>query len=139
MGRKKSSKPSPKSAPDRKDDGRAKETGSRSPAFRYIASSVAVAVAVGGGITLKRIYADKPEEPKMNMAKSEEQSAAPYKRREVKPTMAPSSFSGVVASTYQIAREIPEVLDQIYCYCRCKENFGHLSLLSCYVDSHAAS
>lgn len=57
---------------------------------------------------------------------------------EDRPTLSPVNFTGRTAKAYQIAKEIPEVLDSIYCYCRCKENFGHKSLLSCYVDDHAA-
>lgn len=47
-------------------------------------------------------------------------------------------FGGVVARGYQIAREIPQVLDKLYCYCNCIENVGHLSNLSCFTDRHAA-
>ncbi|MBI5681599.1 MAG: hypothetical protein HZC45_00235 [Deltaproteobacteria bacterium] len=57
---------------------------------------------------------------------------------ETSPTLSPVKFTGRTAKAYQIAKEIPEVLDSLYCYCRCKENFGHKSLLSCYVDDHAA-
>ena len=46
-----------------------------------------------------------------------------------------------IKAAYQVAKDIPWVLDSIYCYCKCKENpaFRHKSLLSCYVDSHAAN
>lgn len=57
---------------------------------------------------------------------------------ERRPTLSPALFGGVVARAYQIAREIPEVLDELYCYCFCIENHGHRSNLSCFVDSHAA-
>lgn len=59
--------------------------------------------------------------------------------RETRPTLPPSMFSGRVREAYTIAKEIPGVLDQLYCYCRCRENFGHKSLLSCYVDTHAST
>lgn len=47
----------------------------------------------------------------------------------------------LVRRAYEVAHEIPWVLDSIYCYCRCKENpnVRHISLLSCYTDLHAAS
>ena len=51
----------------------------------------------------------------------------------------PSLFMGQPACAYQIAREIPEILDQLYCYCECDKLLGHHSLLSCFVDSHAAT
>jgi hypothetical protein len=59
--------------------------------------------------------------------------------QEKRPTLSPAMFSGKVRKAYEIAREIPEVLDQLYCYCRCRENFGHKNLLSCYVDTHAST
>lgn len=53
-------------------------------------------------------------------------------------TLAPYNFNGATAKAYWIAKEIPEVLDSLYCYCDCKKHFGHKSLLTCYVDTHAA-
>ena len=40
---------------------------------------------------------------------------------------------------YQVAHDMPEVLDQLYCYCECDKHSGHRSLLSCYTDHHAAN
>jgi hypothetical protein len=59
-------------------------------------------------------------------------------RQTLDPKGAPSPK---VREAYQAAKDIPWVLDSIYCYCMCKENqaFKHISLLSCYVDGHAAS
>ena len=59
--------------------------------------------------------------------------------RETNPTLPPQRFSGKVRRAYEIARTIPEVLDGLYCYCRCRENSGHKNLLSCYVDTHAST
>ena len=57
-------------------------------------------------------------------------------------TLDPNIFSNnaTIKKAYQIAKEIPWVLDSIYCYCFCEESpvFKHKSLLSCYVDNHAA-
>ena len=39
---------------------------------------------------------------------------------------------------YDIAREIPEVLDGLHCYCECDESMGHRSLLSCFESQQAA-
>ena len=58
---------------------------------------------------------------------------------ETRPTLPPQMFTGKARRAYRIAREIPEVLDKLYCYCRCRENFKHKNLLSCYVDNHAAT
>jgi hypothetical protein len=59
--------------------------------------------------------------------------------RETRPTLPPALFSGRVKEAYQLAKDIPEVLDKLYCYCMCKENSGHKNLLTCYVDNHAAT
>jgi hypothetical protein len=56
---------------------------------------------------------------------------------ETRATLSPAYFTGVTARAYKAAREIPEVLDSLHCYCECKKNFGHKSLLTCYVDRHA--
>jgi hypothetical protein len=40
---------------------------------------------------------------------------------------------------YTAARTMPEVFDGLYCYCHCKEDMGHKSLLTCYESEHAAS
>jgi hypothetical protein len=63
-----------------------------------------------------------------------------YRRGETRETLSPSLFSDpYIARTYQIAKEIPHVLDSLFCYCYCdKDPFYHVSLLSCYVDKHAA-
>jgi len=56
---------------------------------------------------------------------------------ETRKTLSPALFVGKVARAYAAAREIPEVLDSIHCYCDCKKKHGHKSLLTCYVDRHA--
>ena len=60
-------------------------------------------------------------------------------RRETRPTLDPARFVGKAAAAHQVAREIPDVLDQLYCYCQCDKHVGHASLLSCYTDGHAAT
>lgn len=61
---------------------------------------------------------------------------------ETRATLDPNIFAdnAMIKKAYQIAKEIPWVLDSIYCYCFCKESpaFKHKSLLSCFVDNHAA-
>jgi hypothetical protein len=58
---------------------------------------------------------------------------------ETRPTLSPVLFVGKVAKAYNLARQNRELLDSIYCYCNCKKNLGHKSLLTCYVDKHAAN
>jgi len=61
---------------------------------------------------------------------------------ETRTTLDPNIFAdnAMIKKAYQVAKEIPWVLDSIYCYCFCKESpaFKHKSLLSCFVDNHAA-
>jgi hypothetical protein len=60
-------------------------------------------------------------------------------RRETRPTLDPAKFVGKARAAHQVARDIPDVLDQLYCYCECDKLIGHKSLLSCYTDGHAAT
>lgn len=64
------------------------------------------------------------------------------RKGEMRATLAPELFSNPrVREAYRIAKEIPWVLDSIYCYCECEQSpaFRHKSLLSCYVDNHAST
>lgn len=62
-----------------------------------------------------------------------------YVRRETGTPLSPALFVGRTARGYQVAHEIPEVLDQLYCYCQCDKHLGHKSLLSCFTDTHGAT
>jgi|Deesub1362A_J573_1020465.scaffolds.fasta_scaffold19190_2 ABC-type sugar transport system substrate-binding protein len=58
---------------------------------------------------------------------------------EKRPTLDPSLFTGMTRAAYAAAKEYPQVLDQVYCYCNCDQPpFNHVSLLSCFVDNHGA-
>ncbi|HEV2860487.1 MAG TPA: CYCXC family (seleno)protein [Pyrinomonadaceae bacterium] len=58
--------------------------------------------------------------------------------KELKPTLPPERFQGMQRLGYIAAREIPQTLAQLPCYCHCDKGFGHKSLQSCFVDDHAA-
>ena len=94
-----------------------------------------LAMIAGGVLVLSGAYflyqGEKPptQSPQLTELKKENLNL-----RETNPTLSPQMFSGKVRRAYQIARTIPEVLDGLYCYCRCRENSGHKNLLSCYVD-----
>ncbi len=62
------------------------------------------------------------------------------RRGETRQTLSPSQFSDpFIAVMYQSARDIPHVFDSVKCYCHCdRDPFNHVSLLSCFVDTHAA-
>ena len=43
-----------------------------------------------------------------------------------------------VAEVYEMAAEMPEMLDGVYCYCFCHDNLDHYSLLHCFMEDHGA-
>ncbi|CAN5184928.1 MAG: CYCXC family (seleno)protein [Pyrinomonadaceae bacterium] len=53
-------------------------------------------------------------------------------------TLSPAQFSGKTRAAYQAVKEIPQTIAQLPCYCYCDEAFGHKSLHSCFVDTHAS-
>ena len=54
-------------------------------------------------------------------------------------TLDPTQFTGPVREAYKVARENPELLAQLHCYCGCDRANGHKNLLDCYRDHHGAS
>jgi hypothetical protein len=50
-------------------------------------------------------------------------------------TLDPNLIKGEDRKGYQIAKEIPEILAQLPCFCGC-EAVGHENLLDCFVDEH---
>jgi Protein of unknown function with PCYCGC motif len=57
--------------------------------------------------------------------------------RETRPTLDPALFVDKARRAHEVARATPDLLDQLYCSCRCDKTAGHKSLLSCYTDGHA--
>jgi hypothetical protein len=53
-------------------------------------------------------------------------------------TLPPGLFTGKVAKAYRIAREAPELIERMPCYCGCYKTNSHQNNLDCYVDKHAA-
>ncbi len=64
--------------------------------------------------------------------------------KERRPTLDPAGFAKgfepEVRQGYEIARKYPATLDQLHCFCECAESpmFKHRTLLTCFVDTHAA-
>ena len=50
-------------------------------------------------------------------------------------TLDPNLIKGEDRKGYQVAKEIPEILAQLPCFCGC-EAVGHENLLDCFVDQH---
>jgi len=71
-------------------------------------------------------------------------NAAPP-RKALKPVLQNEQLTGEYFShgyqvrTYQMAKEIPAVLHQLPCYCRCDRAMGHNSLHSCFEGTHGAA
>ena len=55
-------------------------------------------------------------------------------------TLDPDSFPDPeVQRAYQVAREIPEVLEYMACYCGCYGSSGHRNNLDCFKDNHGVT
>jgi hypothetical protein len=50
-------------------------------------------------------------------------------------TLDPNLIQGEDREGYLVAKEIPEILAQLPCFCGC-EAVGHETLLDCFVDEH---
>ena len=98
-------------------------------------------IMIAGGVLLLTgvFFLYQGEKPAAQSPELTDVQRANLNLRENRPTLSPQQFSGKVQKAYTIARMIPEVLDRLYCYCRCRENFGHKNLLTCYVDTHAST
>src|ERR1700694_2521792 len=66
---------------------------------------------------------------------------APTGRSSAPEVLDPASFSDKQQQeAYAAAREVSAVLNQLYCWCHCKEStiFHHRSLLECFESDHAS-
>ena len=61
--------------------------------------------------------------------------AIPHETRPI--TLPPESFEdGEIRQSYQAAKDSPEVLETVACYCGCYGSAGHRNNLDCYKDNH---
>lgn len=114
--------------------GRSEARPPKSAKFVYIVLAVGIGLILSGAF----FYFQKKEPQRPNPVRAQVKREN-YRFRETKKTLQPALFQGRIYVAYQIARDIPEVLDQLYCYCRCRENNGHINLLSCYTSTHAST
>lgn len=56
--------------------------------------------------------------------------------RSLPATLSPEIFTGNKKLAYQAAKEIPQILAQLPCYCHCDRGHGHKSLHSCFESEH---
>ena len=54
----------------------------------------------------------------------------------LQPTLSPELFTGNTKLAYRAAKEIPEILAQLPCYCHCDRGHNHKSLHSCFESEH---
>ena len=53
--------------------------------------------------------------------------------------LSPALFTDAKArAAYQTAKDIPEVLEQLPCFCGCMMNMGHKNNLFCFKDQHGS-
>ena len=92
---------------------------------------------LGGGLVglLIGLIADGPVAA--GMAEGLDSGLPGIPRRPRPATPSPALFSGKLAETYRIAKEAPELLEQMPCYCGCYGSADHRNNLDCYVDRHA--
>ena len=99
--------------------------GNKQPPYKII---IFIAVALIASVAAAFILTGGPKRTKLSVALG----------GETRETLSPNYFIGKASKAYKVAKEIPEVLDKVYCYCECQKNFGHKSLLTCYVDDHGS-
>ncbi len=51
-------------------------------------------------------------------------------------TLDPALYAGPAHEAYRVAREHPDLLAQLHCYCGCDRLHGHTNLLDCFRDTH---
>ena len=54
-------------------------------------------------------------------------------------TQDPQLYEGDTRQAYVVARDHPELLAQLDCYCGCEQHEGHKNLLDCFRTNHGAS
>lgn len=97
-----------------------------SPVIRYTVVALGVAVLLLGLVSTRTANAHHPE-PRADTSVLTVESASRY-----------ASYPRI-AEVYEMAAEIPHVLDGLYCHCDCSKHSGHRSLLTCFQDDHGAA
>lgn len=86
-----------------------------------------VAVAIMAGIAWVSLH---------GTGESTSESTAISKSAEV---LSPTLFNDEkTRAAYQVAKDIPEVLEQLPCFCGCMTSFGHKNNLFCFKDQHGS-
>lgn len=97
-----------------------------SPFVRYAVVALAVVVLLLGLATTRTANAHHPD-PRGDLSAVTVESSSRY-----------ASYPRI-AEVYDMAAEIPHVLDGLYCHCDCSKHSNHRSLLTCFEDDHGAA
>lgn len=62
-----------------------------------------------------------------------EESKASESRKDV---LEPSQFFGLASFGYASAKQCPEIMEKLFCYCGCDLTDSHTSLLDCFTSAH---
>jgi hypothetical protein len=111
---------------------------------------VIVMIACAGGIlawqensrsSTNNLVADAPPHPAMAMSSPRipSYSATAPDPKSLGQLLPPENFSGTVREGYEKAKQIPELLAQLPCYCECDIHHGHKSLHTCFETEHAST
>jgi hypothetical protein len=97
-----------------------------SPVVRYVVVALAVVAMVLGLAATRDANAHHPT-PRAGLTAADVESSARY------------AAYPRIAEVYEMAAQIPDVLDGLYCYCDCSKHSEHRSLLTCFQDDHGAA
>lgn len=109
-----------------------KQKQKRSPYGRWLLaiSGVIVLVALAGSVLLRDTRPRGGQAPVVR----------PSGRSDASHVLDPARFRDQRQQhAYAAAQQIPAVLNQLYCWCGCKENLGHRALLECFESEHGAN
>jgi hypothetical protein len=119
----------------RKKTSRKKQVKSSNSKKLRIIMSVVILVAVGGYFFYNKSNRTQAAY-RLNKTPTDIEA---LKGGETRPILSPVLFVGKTAKAYNVAKKNRDLLDSMYCYCNCKKNIGHKSLLSCFTDRHAVN
>jgi hypothetical protein len=96
------------------------------PAIRVVVMAMAAIVLVLGLVATRSANAHHPT-PRAGLTAADVES--------------PLRYAGYprIAEVYEMAAQIPHVLDGLYCHCDCSKHSDHRSLLTCFQDEHGAA
>ena len=100
--------------------------------------AAAVLVAGFGAWAVPRYGPDAPDSWEVGALRADGLRLVPSGRADASAVIDPASFEHPMSrELYGIAAEIPDVLNQLYCWCGCVKHGRHRSALACFEDRSA--